>query len=125
MLGEALSNLSVGLLRRARDEKLAAMRMVQVYAVDRILEFIELRRTPSALSTVSRDPFSIKRRIEARIPEIRDAIPVWTGGYFGKCQAAIALLDVLEEHAQAPTKVSAYIRSLANLNLQFRQSSSI
>jgi hypothetical protein len=41
LVGELLSNLMVGLQRLARGERLAAARLVQVHALDRLLELEE------------------------------------------------------------------------------------
>ena len=41
LLGEALTNLYIGLCRERRGEHLAALRLIQGYAVDRILELAE------------------------------------------------------------------------------------
>ena len=38
LVGEALTNLYAGLSRNSRGEKLSAMRFIQVYAVDRVLQ---------------------------------------------------------------------------------------
>ncbi|MGL4233659.1 MAG: hypothetical protein ACRCWJ_19995, partial [Casimicrobium sp.] len=66
LVGEALSNLLVGLQRFRRGERIAAMRMVQVYALDRLLEIIDLIEAPAA--SVPRDPFNVDRRFEFRHP---------------------------------------------------------
>ncbi len=42
LVGEALTNLYVGLCRERRGEKLSAMRFIQGYAVDRVLDLMEL-----------------------------------------------------------------------------------
>ena len=44
-LGEALTNLYVGMAREKRGEKLSAMRFIQGYAVDRLLELAEYKIT--------------------------------------------------------------------------------
>jgi hypothetical protein len=55
LVGEALSNLLVGLSRHARGERLAAMRLVQVTAVDRLLQLVEQRAAVGG----GRDPFAL------------------------------------------------------------------
>jgi lincosamide nucleotidyltransferase B/F len=45
LLGEALTNLYVGLGRFHRGEKLSAMRFIQGYAVDRVIELAALTET--------------------------------------------------------------------------------
>ena len=110
LVGEALSNLIVGLGRCARGERLAAMRLVQVHALDRLLQLLE-QRAPRADPSV--DPFSIDRRIEQRRPELGGLLPVLAGGYGHTAAAALALLGELERHASVPPAVAARIRTLA------------
>ena len=52
-LGEALTNLYVGLSRLRRGEKLSAMRLIQYHAVDRILELSEKIEPAACLVTRS------------------------------------------------------------------------
>src|SRR5262245_283092 len=65
MLGEALTNLYVGLCRYHRGEKLSAARFIQVYAVDHIINLsphIDAERPSHA------DVFAHERRYEERFP---------------------------------------------------------
>jgi hypothetical protein len=110
LVGEALSNLIVGLGRCARGERLAAMRMVQGHALDRLLELIEQR---AARTDLARDPFSIDRRIEQRRPEFAAALPVLAAGYEHTPAAALALLGELERHTPVPAAMARHIRTLA------------
>jgi hypothetical protein len=113
-VGEALSNLIIGLQRHARGETLAAMRMVQVYAVDRVLELLdEAHRAEAGPGGVARDPFSVDRRVEQRLGSRVGALPEWTPGYGGTCSAALALLRALEDLAEVPAPVADRIRTLA------------
>jgi hypothetical protein len=113
LVGEALANLMVGLQRHARGEKLAAMRAVQVNALDRVLEFLEQRQPVGSDASVSRDPYNIERRIEMRNPQTRLNLPRWAGGYEQTVLAALALLDVLESYAVVPAAVSTHIVALS------------
>lgn len=115
LIGEALSNLMVGLQRHARGEGLAAMRLVQVHALDRVLEFLELKQPGSHHATAKRDPFNVDRRVEMRNSQAARALPVWAGGYERTVPAALTLLAVLEAHDVVPAEVSAHIRTLATL----------
>jgi hypothetical protein len=115
LVGEALSNLIVGLQRHARGEKLAAMRMIQVHAVDRVLEFLELMEPESHGPLAARDPFNVERRIEMRSPELASTLSVWAGGYERTVPAALALLAALEPHRVVPAEVSERIRTLAKM----------
>lgn len=111
LVGEALSNLLVGLLRHRRGERLAAMRMVQGHALDRVLEWLD-RHEPAARG-VSRDPFNADRRFEARHPAHAADLARWAPGLDGTPQAALALLEQLERMAPLPAAVVARIRELA------------
>ena len=111
LAGEALSNLIVGLGRYARGERLAAMRLIQMNALERLLQLLEQRAeradTPS-------DPFSVDRRIEQRRPELKGLLPVLAGGYQNTPAAALALLVELERHTSVPPAVARHIRTLAH-----------
>jgi len=115
LVGEALSNLIVGLQRHARGEKLAAMRLIQVHSLDRVLEFLELLQPGSHDSFAARDPFNVDRRIEMRSSQLALALPVWAGGYEQAVPAALALLAALEAHNVVPAAVSGHIRMLATM----------
>ena len=113
LIGEALSNLIVGLQRHARGEKLAAMRLIQVHALDGVLEFLETLQPGPQDSSAARDPFNVDRRIEMRSPQLAPALPIWAGGYEHTLPAALALLAALEAHNVVPAEVSRHIRMLA------------
>jgi hypothetical protein len=93
LLGEALTNLYTGLGRYRRGEKLAAMRLIQVFAVDRVLELAE-KQGPLV---DHRDPFALERRIEQRNPGITPALVAFTQGYDRSVESARAILGFLEE----------------------------
>jgi hypothetical protein len=119
LVGEALSNLVVGLQRHARGERLAAMRMIQVHALDRVLEFLETLQPDSNDPRSVRDPFNVDRRIEMRSSQqVVLALPVWAGGYECTVPAALALLEVLETRKVVPQYVGEQIRVLATLTNQ-------
>lgn len=115
LVGEALSNLIIGLQRLARGEKLAAMRMIQVDSLDRVLELLELQQPRPDDSCPARDPFSIDRRIEMRSTEAALALPTWASGYEQTAPAALALLAALEAHTVVPAAVAEHIRMLAKM----------
>jgi len=118
LVGEALSNLIIGLQRHARGEKLAAMRMVQVQSLDRVLEFLELQEKGSHDACAARDPFNVDRRIEMRSSQAALALPVWAGGYERTVPAALALLAALEAHNVVPADVAAHIRTLGSMAIR-------
>jgi hypothetical protein len=84
-LGEALTNLYTGLGRYRRGEKLAAMRLIQVLAVDRLLELAERVEPPA---TSLRDPFALERRYEQRNPGIAPALSSFAQGYERSVESA-------------------------------------
>lgn len=94
-LGEALTNLYAGLCRDRRGERLAAMRLIQLHAVDRLLELAE-RIDPAAPSP--RDPFALERRYEQRHPRTAQALPSFAQGYERSVESARAILGFLDEH---------------------------
>jgi hypothetical protein len=94
-LGEALTNLYVGLSRLRRGEKLSAMRLIQYHAVDRLLELSE-RIEPAA--SPSRDIFAVERRYEQRYRSIAEALPEFSQGYERSVESATAILKFLERH---------------------------
>ena len=110
-VGEALSNLLVGLQRYLRGERVAAMRMVQVYAMDRVMELIDAAEAHAP--GVSRDPFTADRRFELRHPARASDVRGWAPGIDHTPQAALALLDELARHQTLPGAVAARIRALA------------
>lgn len=110
LLGEALTNLYVGLGRYRRGERLSAMRFVQSYAVDRAIELVE--RTEAATGA-RRDPFTRERRIEQRFPAFGRALPAFAQGYDRTPESAIAILGFLEDRFSVNAALAAAIRALA------------
>jgi hypothetical protein len=109
-VGEALTNLYVGLGRLARGEKLSAARFIQQYAVDRILE---LAPTLSPEGAVQKDPFNRERRFELRFPELAKELPRFVQGYERSRESAMAILDFLEKHFEVNPSLAGEIRRLA------------
>ena len=94
-LGEALTNLYVGVSRFHRGEKLSAMRLIQCHAVDRVLELAERLEPPMASF---RDVFAPERRCERRHPWVAPALPSFMQGYERSLESAGAILIFLERH---------------------------
>lgn len=111
LVGEVLSNLFIGLQRDARGERLAAMRLVQVAALDRLLELRERRVAHDA--AVARDPFNVDRRIEQRQAGAHELLPALAPGYAHNATAALAILAELERVADVAPRLAAEIRALA------------
>ncbi len=95
LIGEALTNLYVGLCRESRGEKLSAIRFIQGYAVDRVLELME--RLESA-TEIPRDEFNVERRFEQRHPLSSKSLPAMLQGYEKNRESATAVLSFLDEH---------------------------
>lgn len=112
LLGEALTNLYVGLSRFRRGEKLSAASFIQGYAVDRLLElapFIE--ETGPAMA----DPFGLERRFEWRYSAVAKLLPRFIQGYDRTPQSALAILDFLENHFPVNQVLAWEIRRLADM----------
>ncbi|MCA9873451.1 MAG: hypothetical protein KC441_07345 [Anaerolineales bacterium] len=112
LLGEILTNLYVGLGRFHRGEKLSAMRFIQGYAVDRLLELApQLEAEHPALP----DPFVADRRAEQRFPQLAGRLPAFLPGYKHSPAAARAILDFLAQHFAVNAAIAAEIAALCAL----------
>jgi hypothetical protein len=107
LLGEALTNLLVGLSRFRRGEKLSAMRLVQGHAVDRL---IELAQMVEEERPAPRDAFNPDRRVELRLPELARELPGLTQGYDRTPESALAILSFLERHFEVNAPIASAIR---------------
>ena len=109
LLGEALTNLYVGLCRFHRGEKLSAARLIQQCAVDCVLELVELveKESPGG-----RDGFANERRFEFRFPKTAQELPGFMQGYQSSRQSARAVLDFLERHFPVNAAMAQAIREL-------------
>lgn len=110
LLGEALTNLYVGLCRYRRGERLSALRFIQGYAVDRVVELAAQVETESG---ARKDPFSGERRFEARFPALTQLLPGMLAGYERTPESALAVLAFLEQHFPVNQALAARIRELA------------
>jgi len=95
LVGEALTNLYIGMCRYRRGEKLSAQRFIQAYAVDRLLE---LTAQIESARSVEVDPFNPDRRFEQRYPDAAQHLSEYIPGYDRTPQAAEAILGFLEGH---------------------------
>ena len=109
LVGEALTNLYVGLCRFHRGEKLSAERLVQHYAVDRLLELAALveQETPR-----SRDAFANERRVERRFPAFAEELPRFVQGYERTRESAQEILSWLERHFEIDCSMAQAVRQL-------------
>jgi hypothetical protein len=108
-LGEALTNLYVGMGRYRRGEKLSAARFIQKYAVDQILLLAPQIDTPQPTFV---DHYSKDRRFEQRFPNIAAYLPSFVQGYDHSPQSALAILEFLEAHFEVNPAIAARIRAL-------------
>ena len=111
LLGEALTNIYVGLNREKRGERLSAMRFIQGYAVDRLLELAEYIESGN---DVHRDPFVNERRFEQRFPNLIPQLSTWTQGYERNRESALAILAFLEERFEVNQVIADAIRELCD-----------
>jgi hypothetical protein len=109
LIGEAMTNLYVGMGRDKRGEKLSAMRFIQGYAVDRLLELAEYIEPEQ---NVTRDIFANERRFEGRHPIIAREMSVWLQGYEHNRESALAILSFLESHFEVNAALANAIRKL-------------
>jgi hypothetical protein len=107
LLGEALTNLYVGLAREKRGERLSATRFIQGYAVDRSLELLEYIEGGKE---VYQDPFVKERRIEQRYPNRISEFSTWMQGYEKNHESALAILEFLDRHFAVHGAISKAIR---------------
>ena len=108
LLGEVLTNLYVGLGRERRGERLAAMRLIQVHAVDRLLDLAAwVEDSQPAL----RDVFTNERRFEQRYPGVAAALADWAQGYTRNRESALSILAFLEKHFGVNQAMAAAIRN--------------
>lgn len=109
LLGEALTNLYVGLCRFHRGEKLSAARFVQQHAVDRAVELVKFVEQEAP---AGRDAFANDRRFEFRFPDATCELPLFMQGYGRSRESARAILDYLEGHFPINAAMARAIREL-------------
>jgi hypothetical protein len=111
LIGEILTNLYVGLSRYRRGEKLAAFHLVQIHAVNRI---VELAYYIEPAQPVPKDIFARERRFETRFPGIAPHLPGFMQGYDATPQSARAILTFLSEHFDVNNAMRDAILRLIN-----------
>jgi len=109
ILGEALTNLFVGLGRESRGERLSATRFIQSYAVDRLVELMDVLGEDQQ---AQRDNFAPDRRFEQRYPAIAQQSSTWMQGYLRNRESALAILNFLEENFAVNLAMAEAIRRL-------------
>jgi lincosamide nucleotidyltransferase len=112
LIGEALTNLYVGLSREQRGEKLSALRFIQGYAVDRIVELS--KQIEVAASLTAGDEFSIERRYEQRFPAMARILPELLQGYERNRESALAALSYLDKNFEINSAMKQAVLELAD-----------
>lgn len=107
---EALTNLYVGLQREARGERLAATRLIQTHALDRLLTFLDL--TGRAVGP-PQDAFAVERGAETRFAREPLPLAAMAPGYEHNREAALAILSWFEARAQVNRALADAIREVA------------
>ena len=110
LLGEALTNLYVGLLRYQRGEKLSAARFIQGYSVDRIIELSDIVEQEIP---VAKDLYTIDRRYEQRFPITSKRLSQFMQGYDHSVESAREILKFLDGHFEVNTRIKELILALA------------
>lgn len=110
LLGEALTNLYVGLCRYRRGEKLSAARFIQGDAVDRVVDLAGYIETEGP---AHRDIFTGARRFEARFAGVSQLLPGMLQGYERTPESALEILFFLEQHFPVNQALAERIRELA------------
>lgn len=110
-LGEALTNLYVGLGRFWRGEKLSAARFIQNHAVDHL---IKLSNSIEAEQSAFKDIFSHERRYEVRFPGVAAHLPEFIQGYDRSPESARAILTFLDQHFEVNPAIKASILALCD-----------
>jgi hypothetical protein len=110
LLGEALTNLYVGLCRHRRGEELSAVRFIQFYAVERVVEWVAMTQ-PAAGGAP--DLFNPERRIEQRYPQIAHHLPQFVQGYDRSRESAAAILDFVAARTAIPPALHDRILALS------------
>ncbi|CAK2140707.1 Streptomycin adenylyltransferase [Vibrio crassostreae] len=111
IIGEALTNLYVGMSRYNRGEKLSGSRFVQSYALDRLIDLVD--QTESSQPEFV-DEFMFDRRLEARFPKFAQLLPTFTQGYERTAESALAQLEFLNAHFNVNQAMRSRIIDLCN-----------
>jgi hypothetical protein len=109
LLGEALTNLLVGMGREKRGEHLSAMRFIQGYAVDRLLELAETIDHPQQATG---DEYAIERRFEQRFSGLANHAAGWLQGYKRNRESALEILSFLQQNFEINDAMAEAIQRL-------------
>ena len=108
-VGEAITNLYVGLHRDLRGERLTATRFIQGYAVDRWVTVLgHLGLGEGSQQDVFVVDRGVERRFTADVLPLADLVP----GYEHNARAAQTLLGLLEGHVELDRAIVGAVREL-------------
>jgi len=109
LIGETLTNLYIGMCRYQRGEKLSAMRFVQQFAVDKLVDLVH--QTELAQPGLV-DLFVADRRLELRYPKFAQCLPDFMQGYNDSPQSALAQLHFLASNFEINPAIKQEIERL-------------
>jgi hypothetical protein len=112
-VGEALTNLYVGLHRELRGERLAATRLIQTHAIDRLLTYLDLT---GVAARPRQDPFAVERGAETRFTTETLPLAAMVQGYEHNRESALAILEWLEARVEVNHALADAVRELAFTN---------
>lgn len=113
IIGESLTNLYVGVGRFCRGEKLSAMKFVQNFSLDRIVDLIHLGQ--AEIRGLS-DQYMPDRRIEFRFESLDQDLSTFAQGYEKTPQSALAQLEWLEQNYDINEAIASEIRRLVAMS---------
>jgi hypothetical protein len=111
LLGEALTNIYVGLGRYHRGEKLSGYKFIQEYAFSRVLEIMTLLEKPK---DIEEDCYSVSRRFEFRYPHQAGKISRMLLGYERTLESAMKILTFLDDNFAINQEMKKRILDLIN-----------
>lgn len=112
LVGEAVTNIYVGLGRYHRGERLSAMTFIQNYAFQRVLD---LNAASQPGIHEGKDPFARERRFESCYPQMKDHLARMLAGYSSIVESAAAIMDYLQQRFDVNPKMREEIDKLIAL----------
>lgn len=113
IIGEALTNLYVGLQRYHRGELLSAYKFIQEYAFSQVLKLMSISEDPKSFEE---DPFSLSRRFEFRFPQNSQLLNEMLLGYQETKKSASNILEYLDLNYQINQSMKKEILNIINKN---------
>lgn len=114
LIGEALTNLYVGIGRYHRGEKLSAYSFIQEAAVHQVIELMSSNEV--ANEEYDLDLFNLTRRFEKRYPESSKRLPMLLTGYENTLASAEEILEFLDMNFKINQNMKMRILDLLHEN---------